>query len=63
MADSKQKTVKIKLVRSLIGRIASHKACAYGLGLRKIGQVVEVVMTPENMGMINRINYLLECEG
>jgi large subunit ribosomal protein L30 len=54
------KTVKVKLVKSLIGRLEAHKACARGLGLRKIGQVVLVAATPENMGMINRINYLLE---
>lgn len=56
------KTVKVKLVRSLIGRLESHKACARGLGLRKIGQVVEVATTNENMGMVNRIIYLLELE-
>lgn len=58
-----QKTVKVTLVRSLIGRLANHKASAYGLGLRKIGQTVEVIDTPENRGMINRISYLVKCEG
>ncbi len=57
-----KKTVKVTLVKSLIGRLASHKACAYGLGLRKIRQTVEVIDTPENRGMINQINYLLKCE-
>ena len=55
-------TVKVTLVKSLIGRLQAHKACAYGLGLRKIRQTVEVIATPENMGMINRINYLLKYE-
>lgn len=57
------KTIKITLVKSLIGRLANHKASALGLGLRKIGQTVEVQDTPENRGMINRINYLVKCEG
>ena len=57
------KTVKVTLVKSLIGRLANHKASAAGLGLRKIGQTVEVLDTPENRGMINRINYLVKCEG
>ena len=56
-------TIKVTLVKSLIGRLANHKACAYGLGLRKIRQTVEVQDTPENRGMINRINYLVKCEG
>lgn len=57
------KTIKITLVKSLIGRLANHKASANGLGLRKIGQTVEVQDTPENRGMINRINYLIKYEG
>ncbi|HAI76888.1 MAG TPA: 50S ribosomal protein L30 [Microscillaceae bacterium] len=62
MTKSQNKKVKVTLVKSLIGRLAAHKACAAGLGLRKIGQSVEVIDTPENRGMINRINYLIKCE-
>ncbi len=58
-----KKTVKVTLVKSLIGSLANHKASAEGLGLRRIGQTVEVLDTPENRGMINRINYLVKCEG
>lgn len=60
---TKAKTIKVTLVKSLIGRLESHKACARGLGIRKINQTVEVLDTPENRGMINRINYLLKYEG
>jgi large subunit ribosomal protein L30 len=60
---SNTKTVKITLVKSLIGRLESHRACARGLGLKKIRQTVEVIDTPENRGMINKISYLLKCEG
>jgi len=58
-----QKTIKVTLVKSLIGRIQAHKASANGLGLKRINQTVEVIDTPENRGMINRINYLVKCEG
>jgi large subunit ribosomal protein L30 len=58
-----KKLVKVTLVKSLIGRLAAHKACAHGIGLRRINQTVEVIDTPENRGMINRINYLVKCEG
>jgi large subunit ribosomal protein L30 len=57
------KTVKVTLVKSLIGRLQAHKASANGLGLRRINQTVEVIDTPENRGMINRISYLVKCEG
>ncbi|MBP9742210.1 MAG: 50S ribosomal protein L30 [Burkholderiales bacterium] len=55
--------IKITLIKSLIGRLAAHKACASGLGLSKIRQTVEVLDSVENRGMINRISYLLKCEG
>lgn len=63
MADNKNNTIKVTLVKSLIGRLAAHKGCATGLGLKKINQTVEVIDTVENRGMINRIKYLLKCEG
>lgn len=52
--------IKVTLIKSLIGRLAAHKACARGLGLAKIGQTVEVDDTKENRGMINTISYLLK---
>ncbi len=60
---SDKKTVKVTLVKSLIGRLEAHKACARGLGLKKINQSVEVIDTPENRGMTNKISYLLKREG
>jgi len=61
MADTK--TIKVTLVKSLIGRLEAHKASARGLGLKKINQSVVVIDTPENRGMINRISYLVKSEG
>ena len=55
-------TVKVTLVKSTIGRIASHKACVAGLGLRRMHHTVEVLDTPANRGMINAVNYLLKVE-
>ena len=54
-------TFKVTLVKSLIGRSCSHRACARGLGLRKINQTVEVNDTPENRGMVNKIYYMVTC--
>ncbi len=59
---SKNKTLRVKLVKSLIGRIQKHKDCVRGLGLRRMNHVVEVIDTPENRGMINKVSYLLEVE-
>ena len=52
--------IKITLVKSLAGRLKAHKACAKGLGIKKIHKTVEINDTPENRGMVNKINYLLK---
>jgi len=54
--------VKVTLIKSISGRLKSHKACVAGLGLRKISQSVEVIDTPENRGMINKAYYMLRVE-
>jgi large subunit ribosomal protein L30 len=59
MADKK---LRVTLTRSLIGRLKNHQACARGLGIRRIHNPVEVIDTPENCGMINKISYMLKIE-
>jgi large subunit ribosomal protein L30 len=56
------KKIKVTLVKSTFGRVAAHRACVTGLGLRKIRQSVVVADTPENRGMIGRVAYLLQVE-
>lgn len=62
MTNNNRKMLKVTLVRSVHGRVKRHQACARGLGLRRMHQTVEVLDTPENRGMINRIGYMLHCE-
>ena len=59
---AKKETVTVTLVKSLNGRLDSHKKCAHGLGLRKINQEKTVLSTPENMGMIRKISYMLKVQ-
>ncbi|MCB1955688.1 MAG: 50S ribosomal protein L30 [Rhodocyclaceae bacterium] len=59
MAD---KTVKVTLVKSVIGTKQSHRATVRGLGLRKLNQTVELQDTPEVRGMINKVSYLVKLE-
>ncbi len=54
------KKIQVKLVRSLHGRLKKHQACVRGLGLRRMHQTVEVIDTPENRGMINKVRYMVE---
>lgn len=52
--------IKIKLVKSLIGKPESHRKTIQALGLRKIGQVVEKNDTPQIRGMIHQVDYMVE---
>ena len=56
------KKIRVKLIRSMNGRLKKHQACVRGLGLRRIHHSVEVIDTPENRGMIKKVSYMLECE-
>ena len=55
-------TVKVTLVKSKFGLKPGHRECVQGLGLRRMHQTVEVAATPENLGMINKVSYLLKVE-
>ena len=61
-ADPAVKRLSVTLVRSMHHRLAAHKACVAGLGLLRMHQTVQVIDTPENRGMINRIHYMLNVE-
>jgi len=60
--NKKVKKLRVKLVKSQFGRIKKHRACIAGIGLKKINQVVELDATPENLGMVNKIRYLVSVE-
>ena len=52
--------LKIKLVKSLNGRLQKHIATAESLGLRRIGQVTVQPDNDQTRGKIAKIGYLLE---
>ncbi len=54
--------IRIKLVKSAIGRIESQKKTLKALGLRKLNQVVVKEDTPSIRGMINKVSHLIEVE-
>lgn len=60
MADKK---IRVTLVKSLIGTKQPHRATVRGLGLRRINHTVELEDTSAVRGMINKVSYLLKCEG
>ena len=60
MAEAQNKTLKVQLVRSVIGCKESHRATVRGLGLRKLNSVRELEDTPAVRGMINKVDYLVK---
>ena len=52
--------MKVKLVRSMSGRIKGHEECVRGLGLRRMHHVVEVEDTPSTRGMVNKVYYMVQ---
>ena len=56
------KTIKVTLIKSMYGQLASIRNSARGLGLRRIGHSVVVADTPSNRGMINAASHMLKVE-
>lgn len=63
MTVSDNSIVKVTLLKSISGRLHKHRETVKALGLRKIGQSVEVKNTPERRGMINSVSHLVRVEG
>jgi len=52
-------SIKIKLVKSAIKRPADQKATIKALGFRRLNQVLEKEVTPQIMGMVNKVKHLI----
>lgn len=62
MNEKQTGKVRVKLIRSVNGRLKKHKACVRGLGLRRINHTRELEDTPQVRGMIRKVSYMVECE-
>ena len=56
------KILRIKQVKSMIGRPARQKRTLEALGLRKINHEREVQATAQIMGMIETVKHLITVE-
>jgi large subunit ribosomal protein L30 len=54
------RTIRIRLVRSVIGSSPHQRAVVAGLGLRRINQVVERENTREIRGMVDKVCHLVQ---
>jgi large subunit ribosomal protein L30 len=60
--DKAGNKVKVTLIKSMYGQLASIRNSARGLGLRRIGHSVVVADTPSNRGMMNAASHMLKIE-
>ena len=56
------KTLKIKKVKSEIGRPEKQRKILRGMGLNKLNNTVTLVDTPQTRGMINKVIHLVSVE-
>ena len=54
--------LSLTLIKGRFGRLPCHRGCLKGLGLRKVNQTVVVFKNPQNMGMIEKVSYMLRVE-
>ena len=54
--------IKIRQIKSQIGRLKNQKRTLEALGLRKKNQVVEHEATPQILGMINKVKHMNSVE-
>ena len=52
--------IKIRQVRSRIGRPKDQKRTLDALGLKKMNKVVEHKATPQILGMVNKVKHLIQ---
>jgi large subunit ribosomal protein L30 len=57
-----EKALKVTLIKSVYGQLASIRGSVKGLGLRRIGHSVVVADTPSNRGMVNAASHMLKVE-
>lgn len=51
--------LKIKLVKSTIGRPEKHRRVLRGMGLTKLNKTVELEDTPCIRGMVSKVSHLV----
>ncbi|PKN69720.1 MAG: 50S ribosomal protein L30 [Deltaproteobacteria bacterium HGW-Deltaproteobacteria-12] len=55
-------TLKIKMVKSEIGRPEKQRKILRGMGLNKLNSTVTLSDTPQIRGMINKVVHLVSVE-
>jgi|GEM_PF-1135303 len=57
---NKNNYVKVRLIRSISGRLPKHRATIASLGLKRLGSLVTLPNNKAVQGMLRQIDYLIE---
>ena len=55
-------TLRVTLVKSMIGRPEKHRKVLRGMGLTKMNRTVELENTPAVRGMVKKVSHLVTAE-
>ncbi|MBL0700563.1 MAG: 50S ribosomal protein L30 [Desulfosarcina sp.] len=55
-------TIKVTLLKSMIGRPEKQRKVLRGMGLTKCNKTVELENIPSIRGMINKVSHLVKAE-
>jgi large subunit ribosomal protein L30 len=61
-APADQTTLRVTQTKSTISHIARNRATVRALGLRRIGDTVEVPANDATRGMVRQVRFLVEVE-
>ena len=56
------KKIRVTQIKSVIDRSERQKKTMIALGLRKMNASVEVIATPQILGMVTKVNHLIRVE-
>lgn len=58
----RQEYLMVKMLKSSISCLPKHKCIIYRLGLKKLNRIIFLKLTPENLGMLKIVFYLVEVK-
>lgn len=59
---NEDRRLRVTWIRSTIGHKAAARGTIRALGLHRLNQTIEIADTPENRGMLHRVDFLLKVE-
>jgi large subunit ribosomal protein L30 len=60
--SKEQRTLRVTLIRSTIGRPKDQGATVRSMGITKLNQTVELTDSPSVRGMITKVRHLVRVE-